>query len=44
MSDYELVRIKRDWVPGWLWRAFCVGNLATFTPWMQILTRRGAGR
>ena len=39
-SDYELARVKRDWVPDWLWRLFCVGNLATFTPWKEALTRR----
>lgn len=39
-SDYELVRVKRDWVPDWLWRLFCVGNLVTFTPWKEALTRR----
>lgn len=38
----RLVRVKRDWVPDWLWRAFCIGNLATFTPWKEILTRRVA--
>jgi hypothetical protein len=40
MSEHRLVRIKRAWVPEWLWRAFCIGNLATFTPWKEILTRR----
>jgi hypothetical protein len=40
MPEYTLVRVKRDWVPGWLWRLFCVGNLATFTPWKEILTRK----
>lgn len=40
MSDYELARVKRDWVPDWLWRVFCVGNLATFTPFKELLTTR----
>ena len=39
-SDWGLVRAKRDWVPGWLWRLFCIGNLATFTPFKEALTRR----
>ena len=38
MSGYELVRVKRGWVPEWLWRVFCVGNLATFFPFNVILT------
>ncbi len=38
--EYGLVRVKRGWVPDWLWRVFCVGNLATFTPWREVLTRR----
>lgn len=44
MDDLKLVRVKRDWVPDWLWRAFCVGpfglRLVLFTPWREILTAR----
>ena len=39
MSEYELLRQKRGWVPEWLWRLFCTLNLATFTPWKELLTR-----
>jgi hypothetical protein len=39
-NDWGLVRVKRDCVPDWLWRMFCVGNAATFTPWKELLTRR----
>ncbi len=42
-TGYVLLRVKRDWVPAWLWRVFCVGNLATFTPWKEVLTRRAGG-
>jgi hypothetical protein len=42
MSDYRLVRVKREWIPDWLWRAFCVGNLAMFFPWNVLLTRKPA--
>lgn len=42
MGDWGLQRVKRDWVPGWVWRVFCVGNLATFTPWKQLLTARAS--
>lgn len=40
MGAYGLARVKRNWVPEWLWRLFCTGNLATFTPWREILTRK----
>ena len=39
-GGYSLVRVKRAWVPDWLWHVFCFGNLATFTPFREILTRR----
>lgn len=37
---YSLQRIKRDWVPGWLWHIFCWQNLATWQPFTIILTRK----
>ena len=40
MSGYSLLRVKRDWVPDWLWRLACVGNAATFFPLNMVLTRR----
>ena len=39
-NGYGLVRVKRNWVPDWLWRVFCIGNLATFFPWNVVLTRK----
>lgn len=26
MENWQLVRVKREWVPDWLWRGLCVGN------------------
>ena len=43
MSGYEPERETRGWVPGWRRRVFCVGNLATFTLFREILTRVPAG-
>jgi hypothetical protein len=37
--NYSLARIKRGWVPERLWRVFCVGGLALYTPFREILTR-----
>jgi hypothetical protein len=40
LDGYKLVRVKRSWVPERIWRVFCVGNLAAFTPWRELLTRK----
>lgn len=40
MSSYTLQREKREWVPDWLWRLFCIGNVATWQPFTSILTRK----
>lgn len=40
MSGYSLERETRPWVPKWLWRLFCIGNLATWEPFTTILTRK----
>lgn len=40
MSGPELVRVKRKWVPEWLWRVFCVGDLATWEPFRLLLTAK----
>jgi hypothetical protein len=38
VAEYTLIRAKREWVPDWLWRVFCIGNLATWQPFTVILT------
>ncbi len=40
MSGYGLERVTRDWVPKWLWHAFCWQNLATWEPFKAVLTRK----
>lgn len=40
MTEYELVARKRDWVPEWLWRIFCLGNIAIHQPFRWVLTVR----
>lgn len=40
MSDYDLARVKREWVPERIWRLFCIGNLATWEPFYTLLTRK----
>jgi hypothetical protein len=39
-ESWGLIRETRPWVPRWLWRLFCIGNLATWSPWREILTRK----
>lgn len=39
--DYELVAVKRSWVPEWLWRRFCPFR-ATEQPWRWLLTSKAA--
>ena len=36
MSDYELVAVKRRWVPEWLWWA--MGNWPVYQPFRWLLT------
>lgn len=38
MNDYQLVARKRDWVPGWLWRLACIGDLVTHAPLRRWFT------
>lgn len=40
MASYALVRVKRDWVPDFLWRALCIGNIVTWQPLEAIFTRK----
>ena len=53
MNGYEVVRIKRRWVPEWLWWWACNPiplwsneiwplQLATARPWVWLLTAKGA--
>lgn len=39
MGRWILARVKRDWVPEWLWKVCTVLLPVTFWPWRQILTR-----
>lgn len=45
-DGWTLVRVKRDWVPEWLWRAFCTSwttpewRPASWEPFKSILTAK----
>ena len=45
-DGWGLVRVKREWVPGWLWRCFCVGpkswRLVLLSPFKELLTKRAS--
>lgn len=41
---FSLLRAKREWVPEWLWRLFCLNpdpaaRLPLRQPWRALLTR-----
>ena len=39
-EEVALFRVKRDWVPEWLWRALSYSSLPEWWPFRQILTRK----
>lgn len=38
-NSWSVVRIKREWVPEWLFRIFCWRDIACYWPLRQVLTR-----
>lgn len=38
MTDWMLLRLKRRWVPEWLWRM--MGQLPVRQPWRWLFTRK----